>query len=50
MSGGPVAIVIDGGPIFSWALSGVIYESHKSWEILKAVRADVISEDGRLIA
>jgi hypothetical protein len=48
MSGGPVVIVIDGGHIFSWALSGVIYELQQSLEIFKAVRADVISEDGRL--
>jgi hypothetical protein len=46
MSGGPVVAVIGGGRIFRWALSGVIYELHQSMEILKAVRADCISEDG----
>jgi len=45
MSGGPVAAAID-GYVFSWAFSGVIYELHQSMEILKAVRADFISEDG----
>ncbi len=48
MSGGPVAIVLNEGPIFSWALSGVIYESHRGFEILKAVRANVIDEHGQL--
>ena len=48
MSGGPVAIVLDEGPIFSWALSGIIYESQQSLEILKAVRADVLNEHGLL--
>lgn len=49
MSGGPVVIWLDGEHIASWALSGVIYELHQNLEILKAVRADFISEDGKLI-
>jgi hypothetical protein len=46
MSGGPVVVAFDHGPVFSWALSGVIYELHQSFEIIKASRADFIREDG----
>ena len=48
MSGGPVAVAID-GDVFSWSFSGVIYELHQSMEILKAVRGDFISEDGSVL-
>ena len=46
MSGGPIAVVMDNANILSWALSGVIYESHQDFEIVKACRADFIDEDG----
>jgi hypothetical protein len=46
MSGGPVVAVFDRGPIFSCGLSGVIYEFHQVFEIVKAARADFIAEDG----
>jgi hypothetical protein len=46
MSGGPVVAVFDRGPIFSCGLSGVIYELHQGFEIVKAARADFIREDG----
>jgi hypothetical protein len=46
MSGGPVMAVLDRMGIISWALAGVIYECHIEFEIIKAVRADVIGEDG----
>lgn len=46
MSGGPVLSVLDGVGIVSWALAGVIYECGTEFEIVKAVRADVIGEDG----
>jgi hypothetical protein len=46
MSGGPVALVTDSSGILAWRFSGVIYESHSSFEIVKAARADVISENG----
>jgi hypothetical protein len=48
MSGGPVAMLVEGGLIASWALSGVIYEFQQGLEILKAVRADLITENGEL--
>jgi hypothetical protein len=46
MSGGPVAILQENAGIVSWAISGIIYESHQTLEITKAVRADVVKPDG----
>ena len=50
MSGGPVAAVVTStSGIFSWAISGVIYEGHQSFDIIQAMRADLIRPDGSLI-
>jgi hypothetical protein len=46
MSGGPLAVVIENDSILSWRLSGIIYECHPTFEIVKAARADVIRPDG----
>jgi hypothetical protein len=48
LSGGPMAIVRDVGNILSWAVSGVVYESHDIYEITKAARADAIEADGNV--
>jgi hypothetical protein len=48
MSGGPLFTVLDGAGIVSWALAGVIYEYGAAFEIIKAVKADVIGEDGSI--
>jgi hypothetical protein len=47
MSGGPVIAVLEDS-VVSWALSGVIYECGTNFEITKAVRADLIGEDGMI--
>ena len=49
MSGGPVIAVLDCSGITSWALAGVIYECGVEFEIIKAVRADLITEDGTIL-
>jgi hypothetical protein len=47
MSGGPVISVLEtGAGLVSWALAGAIYECGTNFEITKAVRADLIGEDG----
>jgi hypothetical protein len=47
MSGGPVAIVQETAfGIVSWSISGIIYENHQEYEIIKAARADCLQEDG----
>ncbi len=33
----------------SWHISGVIYEGHRSYNIVQAVRADLINDDGTVI-
>jgi hypothetical protein len=48
MSGGPVVTVLDHSGILSFALSGVIYEYGSEFEVIKAVRADLINEDGSI--
>jgi hypothetical protein len=50
LSGGPVISVLQGeeSRIISYALAGSIYESQPNLEIIKAVRADLIDEDGRI--
>jgi hypothetical protein len=50
MSGGPVAAVVNSkSGLFSWAIAGVIYEGHQSFDIIQAMRADLIRPDGTLI-
>ena len=50
MSGGPVAAVVTSkSGLFYWAISGVIYEGHQSFDIIQAMRADLIRPDGTLI-
>ena len=46
MSGGPVVTLCLRAGILSWAIAGIIYECHPAFEIVKAVRADVINTDG----
>jgi hypothetical protein len=46
MSGGPVVILLLNEGILAWQLSGVIYECHPAFEIVKAARADRIRRDG----
>ncbi len=46
MSGGPVLTMLEKAGIVSRALAGVIYESSAYFEILRAVRADVIDPKG----
>jgi hypothetical protein len=46
MSGGPVIAVMENSLVVSWNLAGVIYECGTNFEITKAVRADLIGEDG----
>jgi hypothetical protein len=46
MSGGPVIAVLENVGIVSWALAGAIYECSTYFEIIKAVRADLIDENG----
>ncbi len=48
MSGGPLFTVLDGAGIVSWALAGVIYEYGAQFEIIKAVKGDVIGNDGKI--
>lgn len=49
MSGGPVAAVIqDAGGTLSWHISGIIYEGHQSYNIIQAMRADWINDDGTI--
>jgi hypothetical protein len=48
MSGGPIAAIQENHGILSWNISGVIYQNHQSFEIMKAVRADLISTDGSI--
>jgi hypothetical protein len=50
MSGGPVAILLEKPEtgIMFWRLAGIIYESHPGFEIMKAVRADCINDDGQI--
>lgn len=49
MSGGPVfAVLEDAGGIISWALAGVIYEYGITFDIIKAVKADRIGDDGTI--
>jgi hypothetical protein len=50
MSGGPVFSVVEAHGIVSWALAGVLYEYGSDFEILKAVRADLIARDGIVLA
>lgn len=49
MSGGPIALIQENHGIVSWNISGVIYQNHQSFEIMKAVRADLISRDGSIL-
>jgi hypothetical protein len=48
MSGGPVVTVLERLGIVSFALAGVIYECSVDFEVIKAVRADLIAEDGSI--
>ena len=47
MSGGPIA-AIQKSPegLISWWATGIIYEGHQSFEIIKGARADLIDERG----
>ena len=47
MSGGPMVIPqISQAGIVSWSLAAVVYEGHRSFDIIKGMRADLINEDG----
>lgn len=49
MSGRPVAAIIkDSDGILSWHTSGVIYEGHTPYNVVQAMRADLINEDGTI--
>ena len=47
MSGGPVAVIPkDSEGALSWHVSGIIFEGHAAYNIVQAMRADWINEDG----
>jgi hypothetical protein len=49
MSGGPVAAIIKNSEgALSWHVSGIIFEGHAEYNIVQALRADLINEDGTI--
>jgi hypothetical protein len=49
MGGGPVAAIIkDSDGALSWHIAGVIYEGHGPLNIVQAMRADLINDDGTI--
>jgi hypothetical protein len=49
MSGGPIASMeLTPTGLFAWSITGLIYEGHQSFDIIKGARADLIDDDGRV--